>query len=93
LKEKDQKFKADIIGPAHEADASPPCRPWPARPTRSVFGKPTHNTTLFMEHLFGFAPTAASRHREERSDPLMIDLSKICFQKTDKLIFANENGH
>ena len=28
--------------PTHEADASPPCRPWPAHPTQSGFGVPTH---------------------------------------------------
>ena len=35
---KDQRVKADIIGPPHKAGASPPCRPWPARPTQTRFG-------------------------------------------------------
>lgn len=70
---KGERIKADIIGPPHKAGASPPCRPWPAHPTRSVFGKPTHK--IFIKHLQGFAPTAALRHREERSDPLITELS------------------
>ena len=31
--------------------------------------------------LLGFTPIVASRHREARSDPFMIDLRKIYFQK------------
>jgi hypothetical protein len=34
LEKKDQKFKADINGPSHKANAPPPCRPWPARPAQ-----------------------------------------------------------
>ena len=30
----------------HKADASPPCRPWPAHSTQSVFGVPTVGHTL-----------------------------------------------
>ena len=40
LKQKDQKFKADINGLPHLATAPPPCRPWPARPTRWRVGVP-----------------------------------------------------
>lgn len=37
LKQKDQKFKADIMGPPHLATAPPPCRPGPrARPGWSL---------------------------------------------------------
>ena len=32
---KGERIKADIIGPLHKADASPPCRPFlPARPSQ-----------------------------------------------------------
>ena len=36
-----QRIKVDIKGLPHIADAPPPCRPWPVRPTQSVFGNPS----------------------------------------------------
>ena len=52
------------------SDRCPAFWPWPARPTQSMFGVPTHGK-LFFELFLGFAPTAASRHCEEvrRSNP------------------------
>ena len=79
-------------GPTAHSGRPSPMSAEPPRPTRTKFGVPTH-AKLFFELFLGFAPTAASRHREERSDPLMIDLCKICFQKKDKLVSTNENGH
>ena len=43
---KDQRVKADIMGPPHKAGAPPPCRPWPARPTWTRLGIPTQKTFL-----------------------------------------------
>ena len=43
---KDQRVKADIMGPPHKAGAPPPCRPRPARPTRTRLGIPTQKTFL-----------------------------------------------
>ena len=42
LKQKDQKFKADIIGPNTRCGRFPAMSAGPARPTRSVFGVPAH---------------------------------------------------
>ena len=71
---KDQRIKADIKGLPHMANAPPPCRPWPARPTQTRFGVPTQK--LFFRYSLGFAPSAALRIDcvessicEERSDP------------------------
>jgi len=62
----------------------------PPRPTQTKFGVPTQGK-LFFELFLGFAPTAASRHREERSDPFMIDSCKICFQKTKQYLFLSHS--
>ena len=47
LTKKDQKVKADITGPPHKAGASPPCRPWPAHPTRTSIDNPTQKAFLW----------------------------------------------
>jgi hypothetical protein len=44
LKEKEQKFKADIIGPHPQSGRFPAMSAGPARPTRLGFGVPTHST-------------------------------------------------
>ena len=43
---KGERIKADIKGPSHKAGAPPPCRPWPARPTRARFDKPSESFTI-----------------------------------------------
>ena len=43
LKEKDQKFKADIIGPYAQSGRFPAMSARPTRPTQSVFGVPIHS--------------------------------------------------
>ena len=42
LKQKDQKFKADIIGPNAQSGHFPAMSARPARPTHSRFGVPIH---------------------------------------------------
>jgi len=61
-KSKGERIKADIIGPPHKAGASPPCRPWPAHSTRSVFGKLSLENSIFQ---FQQAPSGMSSLRRQ----------------------------
>jgi hypothetical protein len=51
LKQKDQKFKADIIGPIAQSGRFPAMSALPPRPTQSVFGKPSLEALLLYSSL------------------------------------------